>query len=60
MAAIRMTLKSRAETAAAAMVNRMMMRSRPLMFVLLLPRRSGSRGVEAAITAWEKETTRRK
>jgi hypothetical protein len=48
-----MTLNKRADTAAAAMVNRMMIRSRPLVFLLVLPRRKGSRGVGAAMTARE-------
>lgn len=45
---IRITLKSRAAIAAAAIVQRMIMRSRPLVFLLVTPRKSGSTGVVAA------------
>jgi hypothetical protein len=46
-----MTLKSRAETAAAAIVHRMIMRSRPLVFLLVVPLNKGSAAVVAAMTA---------
>jgi hypothetical protein len=46
-----MTLKSLAETAAAAMVQRMMMRRRPLVFLLVLPRSNGSIGDSVAMVA---------
>jgi hypothetical protein len=47
-----MTLKSRAETAAAAIVHRMIMRSRPLVFLLVVPLNKGSTAVVvAAMTA---------
>lgn len=54
---IRITLNNRADTAAPAMVNRMTIRSRPLVFLLRLPRRNGSRGVEAAIMAKKGQKT---
>lgn len=56
---LRITLNKRADTAAAAIVHRMMIRSRPRVFLLVLPRRNGSRGVEAAIMAGEGMKTRR-
>jgi hypothetical protein len=48
---VRMTLKSRAETAAAAIVQRMIIRRRPLVFLLVVPRNKGSTAVVAAMTA---------
>jgi hypothetical protein len=47
-----MTLKSRAEIAAAAIVHRMIMRSRPLVFLLVVPLNKGSTAAAvAAMTA---------
>jgi hypothetical protein len=46
-----MTLKSRAETAAAAIVHRMVMRSKPLVFLLVVPLNKGSAVATAAMTA---------
>jgi hypothetical protein len=43
-----MTLKSRAEIAAAAIVHRMIMRKRPLAFLLVVPLNKGSAAVVAA------------
>ena len=57
---VRMTLKRRADTAAAAMVHRMMIRSRPRVFLLVFPRRKGSKGVETAMMARERTKTRRR
>jgi hypothetical protein len=51
MNGIRITLKSRAETAAAAIVQRMIIRKRPLVFLLVVPRNKGSTAVAAAMTA---------
>lgn len=48
---IRMTLKSRADTAAAAIVQRMIMRRTPLVFLLVGPRKYGSRGFSEADAA---------
>ena len=57
---VRITLKSLAETAAAAIVQRMMMRRRPLVFLLVRPRSKGSTGDSVAITATKGKTTRRR
>jgi hypothetical protein len=54
---IRMTLNKRADTAAAAMVHRMMTRRRPLVFWLVLPFRNGSSGVETAMMAEKRRET---
>ena len=48
-----MTLKSRAETAAAAIVQRMIIRRRPLVFLLVVPRNRGSTAVVSVMTAKE-------
>jgi hypothetical protein len=48
---ILMTLNKRADTAAAAIVHNMMTRSRPLVFLLVVPRRNGSSGVSVLATA---------
>lgn len=46
---ILITLKRRLETAAAAIVHRMMMRRRPLVFMLVFPLRNGASGFVGAI-----------
>jgi hypothetical protein len=48
---VRITLNSRADTAAAAMVQRMITRSRPLVFLLVVPRKRGSSGLSDVATA---------
>ena len=55
---IRITLKSRADMAAAAIVKRIIMRSRPRVFLLVVPRKSGSAPVVAAMMAWEENQGR--
>ena len=51
MKGVRITLKSRAETAAAAIVQRMIIRKRPLVVLLVVPRNKGSTTVAATMTA---------
>ena len=51
---LRMTLNKRLETAAAAMVHKIMMRRRPLLLLLVPIRSKGSMGEEVAMLAyWE-------
>lgn len=56
---IRITLNKRAETAAAAIVHNMMMRSKPLEFLLVEFRSMAFSEVTAAIIGRKEETTRR-